>query len=372
MPNTSFVDYYQLALAAAILANSELTINEGDPVDMLLSAGAALADRTDQENAANFKKTFVDGAKGDDLTTLADDHFDVDRQPATSSTATVAFTRPSAGGGEPGGTLSAGFTVATVIDAAGDDVQLVTDLDVTFAVGELGPKTIAVTAVLAGPDTNVETIGAISRMIDTPFDATIGVASTTVAAGGNIEEDDPEVRERVRARPKTEIRATQDALVTGAKEVTTVRVASATEDTSTGQVTVAISDADGNSNAEMINDVILNLEGWRAFGIPVSVVGGVRVVVDMTISIKLVDGAALAGLVTPITDAVTGDINKLKQGKTLYDTLTFAAAKNVAPELIDDVTITALAIDTVDQTLGDYTPASNELIRVSSITVVAA
>ena len=380
MPNTNLVDYYQLGLAAATLANADLTVNEGDVVDMLLAAGAAMADRTDQENSQGFKKTFVDGAESDDLTTLSDDHYDIDRQDATSSTATVEFSRPSAGGSEPGGTISAGFEVATPVDAVGEDVRFVTDADVVFALAELGPKSIGVTSIVAGPDNNVETVGGISRMIDVPFDLSMAVVSTTVAAGGNLEETDPEVRLRIRDRPATLARATKAALKQGALTVSEVRVASVVEDTVTGIVTVNVSDTDGNSNAQMINDVIIALEDWRAYGIPVTVTGGVRILTDMTLQLKLADGAALAGLTTPVIDSVTGEINKLVQGGVLYDTLYIAAAKNVAPDLIDDVTITALTVNAVAQTIGDvqgsgtndYTPASNELIRAGSITVVAA
>ncbi len=368
MPETSQLDFYNLGLAALVAANSKLAVNEGDITDMAILAAAAMADRCDQERSEDQKDSTVDGAEDEELTELADDHYDVDRQPATPATVTLSFERPE-GGVEPGGTLSAGFEVATQVNQVGEDVRFVTDADVVFAVSALGPIAVNATAIVAGPDGNVETIGAVSRLIDAAFDTSITVTNTTVAAGGNIEESDPEVRQRIRDRPKTARRATKAALETGALEVDSVRVSSATEDTTVGSVTVNISDADGNSNAEMINDVLLEEENWRAFGIPISVVGGVRVIVDMTVNLTLVSGGAIGNLTTPVIEAITGEINKLVQGQILYDTLSVTAAKNVAPEIIQDVTITALVIDAVSQPLGDYTPASNELIRTGAITV---
>jgi len=373
MPDTSLYDFYQLGLAAATGANSKLAVNEGDVVDFLLSAGAAMADFCDQKRAADHLSTSVDGAEGDDLTELADDHFTTDRQPATAASVTLQFSRPSAGGGEPAGTLSAGFEVSTPVDRVGNEVRFVTDADVNFPTSGLGPYTVQATAIVEGPDGNVEDLGKVSRLIDTAFDSSISVTNTTSAAGGNLEETDEELRKRIRDRPLSLRRATKAALESGALEVDEVRVSSASEDTANGTVTVAVSDADGNSNAEMQNNVLIEMENWRAFGIPVGITGGARVLVDMNIQITLREGASLANLSTPIIAAVGGDINKLVQGEFLYDTLWITATKNVAPNLIQDVNLTSLSVGGVAQPIGDYLgTASNELLRAGTITVTIA
>lgn len=373
MPSTSLTDFYALGLAAAVAANAELTVFDGDTTDFLLAAGAAMADFCDQERASDHLNTSVDGAEKAKLTELADDHYNIDRHPATAATVTQSFVRPSAGGSEPSGTIPAGFEVSTQVDLTGDEQRFVLDDPISWSVGELGPKTVTATAIKAGSEGNVDVIGAVSRMIDTPFDASFSTDNTTLGAGGNPEETDPELRTRIRNRPKSLRRATKDALETGANEVPEVRVASATEDTATGNVTMAISDAAGNSNAEMINDVLIELELWRALGIPITVTGGVRVLVDMTLQLRLKDGQQITGLATPVSNAVSGEIDKLKQGKFLYDTLWISTAKNISPDLIEDVTITALSIGGVSQTLGDYTgTAANELLRADVITVTFA
>lgn len=372
MPNTSLVDFYALGLAAAVAANAKITNYDGAITDFLLAAGAAMADFCDQERASDHLATSVDGAEGDDLTELADDHYDIDRQPATPATVTLSFVRPFDAGAEPAGTLSAGFENSTPVDRTGAEIRFVTDADIVWALGELGPKTVQATAIVSGPEGNSDVIGIVSRMIDTAFDATFSVASTTVAAGGNIEETDEELRIRIRNRPKSYSRATKNAIETGALEVPAVRVANASEDTTNGNVTMAISDNDGNSNAHMVNDTVSELEDWRAFGIPIGVTGGVRVLVDMTLQLNLTDGAALVGLTAPVIASVSGEINKLVQGGFLYDTLWIAASKNIAPELIKDVTITALSIGGVVQPLDDYLlTATNELLRAGTITITS-
>lgn len=372
MPNTSQRDFYALGLAAAVAANAKITNHDGSITDFLLAASSAMADFCDQERASDQLKKSVDGAEDDDLTELADDRYDLDRQPATAASVTVSFSRPFDAGSEPAGTLSSGFELSTPVDRTGAEIRFTIDADVVWAIGDLGPKTVQATAIVAGPDGNSDVVGIVSRMIDTAFDSTFTVASTTVSAGGNVEETDPELRIRIRNRPKSYSRATKSALETGALEVAEVRVASATENTANGNVTMAVSDNDGNSNAEMVNNSLLKLENWRAFGIPIAVTGGVRVLVDMTIQLNLTDGAALAGLTAPVIASVAGDINKLVQGGFLYDTLWIAAARNIAPELIRDVTVTALSIGGVSQPLGDYlSTASNELLRAGTITVTS-
>lgn len=372
MPETNAQDFYNLGLAAATTANTDLSVNDGDIVDFLLSAAAAMADFCDQERAEDHKNSSVDGAEEDELTELADDHYDIDRQPATAATVTLSFSRPFDAGAEPAGSLLAGFECSTVTDQVGDSVRFVTDVDVNFALAQLGPIAVQATAILTGPDGNVDQTGRVTTLIDTAFDSSIAVTNTTVAAGGNVEESDPEVRIRIRDRPKSLRRATRAALVTGALVVPEVRVASATENLTAGTVTVSVSDASGNSNAEMINDVILEEENWRALGIPLSVVGGVRVVADVTVQLTLTDGAALTGLSTPVSDSVSGEIDKLTQGDILYDTIMTTAARNVSPELIRDVNITALSIDGTPVPVTDYTPLVNELIRAGTITVTSA
>lgn len=357
----NFEDLYALGLAEAVTKRPDLAVNENDVSDFLLSAASAMAEKVVQQGAEDKRDLYVDGATGEELTKLADDRYGITRQPATPAQVTLSWTRTSGGGG---GTISAGTEVATVLDAQGNDVRFVTDNDLVFAAAENGPKTIGATALVSGTEGNVEA-STITRIIDTVFDSTFSVNNAAVAAGGNDEEDDTSVRERIRERPSSLRRATVAALEFGAKQVATVRVARATEDTATGQVTVAVSDSSGSSNAEMVNDVILELENWRAAGIPVSVVGGVVLTADITVTLTLSAGGDVGTLRPFVISAIEAEINKLSVGETLYDSMVIAAARNVDPANILDVTIGTVVGPTLDTA-----PGPNELIRPGTITVL--
>lgn len=363
MASASFEDLYQLGLAEAVTKRPDLQFNEGDVTDMLLLAAAAMAGKNEQTSAENLRKTFVDGAEGDDLTTLADDHFDIQRQLATAAQVVLSFTRTSGAGA---GTIDAGAEVATAVDAQGNDVRFFSDEDLAYGAGENGPKTVSATAQNTGPEGNV-VAGAISRIITVLFDTTFSVTNAADAGGGNLEETDDSVRDHIRERPASLRRATKQALTFGAKEVEAVRVATTTENTATGQVNTSVSDDAGSSTAQMINDVIRELENWRAAGIPVSVIGGTVILAGMTLTLTLDESADVGTLRQFVIDAVTAEIAKLSIGETLYDSMIIAAARNVAPDLIFDVTISGVTGVTLDTA-----PASNELIRAGVITVVEA
>lgn len=185
-----------------------------------------------------------------------------------------------------------------------------------------------------------------------------------MTAGGNEEETDEALRDRIRRQPLSFRRGTLGALVYGALTVPAVRVATATEDTTTGQVTVAVSDDSGSSNAEMIADVIVALEDYRAAGVPVTVVGGVVLTTPVALELVLADGASLAVLEPLVQAAVAAQVNRLKIGQTLYDSMTVTAARNVDPDAILDVRVTSPS--------GDLAPAANQLIRAGAVTVTEA
>jgi hypothetical protein len=70
----------------------------------------AMADVVLRYAAQAFRDTFIDGAAGDALTALVDDHYNIQRDPATSSAVgDRAFARTSGGAG---GTIAAGTTIA--------------------------------------------------------------------------------------------------------------------------------------------------------------------------------------------------------------------------------------------------------------------
>lgn len=352
-PAPSYQDLYNIALAELVSVRPELQVLEGDITDAMLSGIAAAADADIRQSAREFADTFLDTAEGAALTKLADDRYQVQRVEATDAVGEVTITRTSGGAAE---TLIAGTRVATTADASGAQAVFVLDDPAVFGLGANGPVTVSVTAVASGVEANVAA-GAIAEFVDRPDDSTFVVTNDEVTAGGGGEESDDSVRDRCRAFFATLRRGTMDALEFGARLVPQVRNANAVESTS-GLVTVYVSDEDGNSNAEMVNLVIAELENWRAAGVVIAVVGAAIFEQDVTYSI-----IARAGVTVDTTlanAAIAGAMNKQRAGEILYRTTLRAAVKALNPDGIREVLITLPATD--------IEPAGNQIIRPGTIT----
>lgn len=366
MATPSFDDLYNIGKAEMLLKRPDLFLAPGDISDFVVAAAAAMADKNVGYAAEEFRKTFIDGATWDDLTTLVSDHYNLSRNPATAATVTLSFTRPSAGGGEPAGTLATGFKVSTAADASGARQEYTTNADVSWALGETGTKTVLATSVVVGRAGNVGA-NTIQNLVGSPFDSTITVNNTAVAAGGNEVESDDQLRARARAFSSTLRRGTLAALEFGAKIVPTVRVATASED-SNGVVTVFVTDADGNSNVQMVNDVIAELENWRAAGVPVGVTGGAKLTQNISVTLIVKAGTVVANLVASIQAAVTERMAKLPVGNGSADSegvlrleVIQATCISVDPENIIGVVVNVPSAAVV--------PAAGQIIRAGTVTV---
>jgi uncharacterized phage protein gp47/JayE len=351
----SFDELEQIGRAEAIVHRPDLQFNEGDVSEMLVKSAAAMADKCIDFTAQSFKATYLDGAEGADLTLLASDHWGIARFDAVQAIGSVSFTRPTAGAGA--GTITAGTTLATIIDADGNEFRFTTDAAVSFGGAELGPKTVNITATEGGRASNAA-VGQITRIIDSIFDTTIVVTNPASMAGGTEEETDESLRQRVRSFFGTLRRGTKEALEFGAKQVPGVTVAFASEQS--GFVNVYISDSSGNSNAQLIADVTTELENWRCYGIPVFVYGGTPLVqnVDYTITTKTgVDPEVLEPL---IEEAIESIFDKLTLGETIYPARLISAILGVDIDNITNVVINTPAVAPV--------MAGNQLLKAGTIT----
>lgn len=363
----SFQDLLDVGQAEAQARRPDLLYNEGDITVAQNHAAAAMADAVIRLAVQLFKATFIDGAIGDDLTALVDDHLNVQRTPATEAQGSVSFTRTSGGAG---GTIPAGTTIATEFDSDGNTVEFVTDSAIIVGAGANGPFAVNCTAVLTGPEGNVAA-AEVTRIVDTLFDTTFSVTNAAVFAGGNDEESDEDLRERARSFYTTLRRGTLAALEYGALQVATVAVATATENLSTGEVTVRVADSDGNSSAQMVSDVTAELENWRCAGTPVTVVGGLQILVDIAITLdNVVDGFDIAEAESDIVDAVEARINRLKPEETMFLDSIIAQVIAVYPDSINDVGFTSITLTPGGaQPIQDVVPSTGYVIRPGTITV---
>lgn len=357
----SFQDLYDVAEAELKARRPDLLVTEGDITDAFLHGGAAMGDLVLRFAAQAFRDTFLDGASGDALTALVDDHYGLQRDPATQAQAQVTISRPFVAGAEPAGTMPAGSIVATTYDENGETIQFTLDADAVWILGELSKAGLDVTAVETGRESNVDA-GEIQRIVDMPsFDTSFTVTNPAEAGGGNPEESDEDLRSRAKSYFLTLRRGTLAALEYGALQVSTVRIAIASEDTTTGIASVRVSDLDGNSTPQMIADVETELENWRCAGSVVNVYGGTQLATDVTCVLVVRTEFTVAARVDDFEDAIESRMEKLRVGETLYLDMLIGAIIAVAPDDVYDVTFSAPT--------GDVIPAANQVIRAGTITV---
>lgn len=359
LPTPSFEDYFQIGLTELLIRRPDLAVFEGDVTDAMLCAIAAAADAATGQAVAGVRRTFFDGATGTDLDRLIDDHTGVPRSGNTFAIGQVSLERPSAAFGAF--TYNAGSRMATAPDANGKQAIVALDAPVSFGALELGPKLAAVTATVAGSEGNAA-VDTVTTFLDAPDDDTLTVTNPEIITGGEPSEDDDDYRRRGRDFYTTLRRATLAALEFAARTVPQVRSAIAVEDEATGMVTLYVSDADGESNLEMVADVVAAVRAYRAAGITIEVVGGSVLTVNVEYSLVVADGVSAASLEASIATSMQAFGRKQRAGETLYNETLRYAGKYVDPDGIKNIVITSPASDTV--------PLAYQIIRIGTVTRV--
>jgi hypothetical protein len=342
----SFADYLAQFEAEALAQRPDLAFNDGDITEAQMHGAGAMADALTRYTAQAFKNTFIDGAEDDALTALVDDHVNIQRGQATAAQLTIRLVRTSSGAA---GIVPAGFPIASQIDSAGNSVQFTLDADVNFGAADNGPHTGTMTASTAGRASNVAA-STVTRLLAAAFDNTITATNPAKAAGGNDAETDPELRVRARNFWTTLRRGTLAALEYGAKLVSSVRIAKAIENATTGITSLVVSDSDGNSTLQMVSDVRTEIVNWRAAGSRVEVLGGTPIVQNVVYSITVYDGVDASVLVPLCNEAIELRMSKLRQGETLTVDMIKGAAMAVDPDSIEAVPVTTPAADVVPLT----------------------
>ena len=353
----SFDDLIEQFIAEAQAQRATLRFDDGNVTEAMAHGAGAMADVVLRYAAQGIKETFLDGCKGDVLTARVDDRYNIQRDPTTKATVTLRFQRTSGGAG---GTIDAGTTVATGQDADGNEVRFTTDGPLIVGAGVNGPFDIAATCTVDGPSGNVRE-GTLTRIVDDVFDVTFTVTNLARAGGGNLEESDPQLKNRARNFWLSLRRGTLAALETGALQVASVRIAKAVEDPVTGVVTLVVSDEDGNSTAQMVSDVETEIENWRAPPGVVNVVGGTPLLVDVAGTMDVDAGVDRAVLAPLVNAAIAARMKKQRQGELLHLDSIKAAGIAVDPDGINAINLTTPA-DTV-------TPTAFQVIRPGTISV---
>lgn len=321
----SFDDLVDLGRAEAKALRPDLKFYDGDVTEAQLHACAAMGDSILGWAAVQNRNLYFGGARDTDLDTVVMDKLGLARNPSTRSAGVLTFSRGSGPIGSSG-TIPAGTQIATAVDLNGSRVVVTTDTDLSVSTGAFSSNVNA-TAVAYGTSGNVSA-GLLIYPVDALLggDNTISVTNAADFAGGNNSETDEAYSARARMLWQTQRRATLDAIEEGMLGVDTVAVAIAEEDEASGIVTLYVSDESGNSNGRMLYDVELALQDWRAAGSVINVVGGIKAMVQVTVSIDDYErGFDVAAAAQTIIDSVTTRINRLRVNQDLtMDSLTTA------------------------------------------------
>lgn len=375
-PAPSWQDLYDAGRAEALIRRPKARIERGTRYDMIVGAAAAVADRVIGYAADRFKATYVDGAKGTDLTVLADDHYGIERFAAVPASGNVTFTRLAPTGVSV--TIPTGTKLATARNAQGVEIRFATSAPAAWGSGVGGTVTVNVQAQIAGVAGNVAA-ASITRILD-PLPESFSVTNAALLAGGAEVETDDALRARVRGFSTTIRRGTFAALEFGAKEVPGVANATAVEDV-TGAATVYVADASGGStgtpqdvvvglspDGSMTRTVAIELMNWRAVGAKVGVVGGALLTVDVAVQLTLRAGANAAALLTSIQSAIAARMAQLGIGETVYRSAIATTIRNVDSLNIVEAVVTLRT--GADPFLPiDIAPAGHEIARAGATTV---
>ncbi len=332
----TFAELYAAAQAEIQSRNSALTdFEEGSALDAVTGASSILADEATRVVVDQFAAQFFATATGQDLDDLAFDRIRLLRNEASTSTATLTWTRVASGSY----VIPAGTTFAAT-NANGETVTFTSDAAVAVGGGDVTVD-IDVTADAVGRASNVD-VGTITTVVDTAAsDPSATVSNATRAAGGSAAETDAAFRERIAAFYGSVQRGTRAALEFGAKTVSGVSIATVVEDYPITYVYVG--DPDGSGNPSLAALVATELENWRATGSYVTVLGSTREEVALSLSIVLdVDElpADLTTLSAAVKTAIEAYGDTLGAGSTAYRTLIECAARD-ADDRVLSVTGTA-------------------------------
>ena len=362
--------FFEIGLAEARLQRPQIaeeTIRaKGSAIGTHIHIAAAMAEEVEFDGVTADEDGYLDSATGDALTRYVASEYGEPRHGATSSTVELVWSRAA--------------TTALVVDAGttveaqlsdGRRVRFTQDTRLEWTAGDDSDKSVQATSVEVGPDTNV-TDGTITSIVSSLSDATLEVTNPEPAAGGNVEEQDDQLKARVRDVMARRVRGTATAVRLGAMEVARVREAAVFESLDSngdpsGGGTVVIGDDSGQGNAALIEDVRLELYEWRPLGAKVAVVASSPVYQAITVQTIWDPGhGSLADKVT-LQQLIAARVNKLQSraDPATVDAADVDVACKFTHDIVKEVRPLVDGLKSIEVTVpvGSVVPSFGEAIR---------
>ena len=293
-------------------------------------------------------------AKDEALDRWVYDRYQITRKEASNAVATLSLSRA----GTEGFTIPAGSQFGTETG-----VVFITQNDVAFASGVLGPLTVVATADRTGVEGNVDS-GSITQVITTPTDDTLECTNVEPAAGGQDKESDDALRDRAREFFVTARRGTRSAIEFGALQVARVAQATAIEtfEETTGlpgyRVQLNVSDPNGQANQALAEEVENELDEYRALGVPVLVIPAVPQYVEISASgLQFESGANTTQVLENAANAILAQVNGTEPGATLRRADLLRVLSDTSQLIVPDGALVEPA--------GDLVPSTGTVIRTT-------
>lgn len=304
----------------------ELTdLNEGSDIDVIGQATTSAVNELTVLALQKFRKTFFDTAQGDDLQTLAVDHFGTsfERPKATYAKGVVTFSRANNTAGNV--EIPVGTIVKSKKTSAGNAQSFKTDLAVTLTGTTINAS---VTALESGIGSNVVS-NTVVEIESSLSDSSVVVTNANPMSGGAEAQTDAEYRLTIKRLIEALKGATLKAIESRALTVSGVIYAKAIEKlvtvveydeilavvTSTPfklpRTRLYVSDANGSASTTLLNQVRDSISFVRAAGVNVELVAAAPVVIDWT-------GQLTLNPLGPNYATLQSDLTKIKNAMKDY------------------------------------------------------
>lgn len=333
MPLTipSFDDLYEAAKAELLARTQRLRdFSPGSGLDATAGLSAILADQVIRYAARRFDALFIDRARGQDLDTLIEDRWPLSRHPALPSRVTVSVPRGGLEGDvviHEDAVFRAQAADGTTFEFSPPQTQTLTESSSpTFIVFEL-------LCTSEGRATNLPSDGTTWEVVGLGDGTDISSATLTTQSPGFVEGADVESDDAFRTRAKlydaTLVRATMEALLTGALSVPEVRLASVVEVALPVYSPLAtfgilaprvyVGDTEGQGTTPMVAAVFAELRHWRAAGVNVTVLPAtIEWVTGLVISGVVAANANEAAIRAAWRSRVAGYFDELPPGRKVF------------------------------------------------------
>lgn len=378
-------EYYDLGKVEIQTRNDRLTdFTDGSILDICNGVPSVLAQELTRLLLDKFKTTFFASSDGDDLETLAVDHFgDAFARPgAAKAVGIVKFSRPDALAGDV--SIEVGTIVKTLTDSNGNSQRFATIYKVTMTGLEINASVEAVEAGIAG-NVDVDTVTQIETALTDP---TITVNNDDSFAGGAAELTDAEYRNFIELKIQELRGATVDAIRSAALTVSGVEKATAIEtymtviewDNSAEEpigeyfripnVKLYVADANGEANDALLALVRAAVDAERAAGVYIDILASVALELNWGAAISLnPSGPNYAEFqvdVTQLVNSMSDYISNLDIGADFNKSLADLAIMEIwgpdgTNDLVDFQTVTPS---------GNIVTAANEKLIPGTMSIV--